>query len=164
METKVGIIGNKVIHVIRDTDPISLAAKELREHNIGALVVIDNNNKIVGIFTERDLIKVVADGRIDAKVSDYMTRNVIGVTEDTDIVDALEVMLDNGFRHLPILSKDGKITGLVSIRDLVKALLDPHVFQFKKEASEVKGSGYICPVCGIEIDEFGYCGCGTGSG
>ena len=164
MEIKVGTIGNKVVHVIKENDPISLAAKELKEHNMGALVVVDDSNKVVGIITERDLVRVVAEGKLDAKVSDYMTRNVIGVTEDTDVIDALEVMLDHGFRHLPILGKDGKITGIVSIRDLVRALLDPHVFQFKKEASEVKGTGYICPVCGMEIDEFGYCGCGTGSG
>ena len=164
MEAKVGIIGNKVVHVVKDTDPISVAAKELSEHNIGALIVIDNSEKVVGIITERDLVRVVADKKLDAKVSDYMTRNVLGVTEDTDIIDALEVMLEHGFRHLPILGKDGKIVGIVSIRDLVRSMLDPHVFQFRKEASEVKGTGYTCPVCGMEIDEYGYCGCGTGSG
>ena len=164
MDLSVGIVGNKVVHVIKENDSIRDAAKEMKEHNLGALVVIDDSGKVIGIITERDLVKVLADGRLDAKVKDYMTKDVIGVTEDTPVTDALEVMLDHGFRHLPILGKDGKIDGIVSIRDLSKALLDPHFFQFKKEAGEVKGSGYICPVCGVEIDEYGYCNCGTGSG
>ncbi len=165
MENKVGVLGNKVVHVVKEDDPITLAAKEMREHNIGALIVINNDGKVSGIVTERDLVRVVAEGNINAKVKDYMTRNIIGVTEDTDIYDALDTMLEHGFRHLPIVSsKDGRVIGIVSIRDLVRGLLDPHHFQFKKDFSEVKGTGYICPVCGMEIDEYGYCGCGTGSG
>ncbi|BFH72517.1 CBS domain-containing protein [Sulfurisphaera javensis] len=164
MDLTVGIIGNKVVHVIKENDSIKDAAEEMKKHNLGALVVIDETGKVTGIITERDLVKVVADGKIDAKVKDYMTKNVIGVTEETPVTDALDVMLDHGFRHLPIIGKDGKVIGIVSIRDLSKAILDPHFFQFKKGAEEVKGTGYICPVCGMEIDEYGYCGCGAGSG
>lgn len=163
MDLTIGIIGNKVVHVIKENDTVKSAAMEMKEHNLGALVVIDESEKVVGIITERDLVKVVADGKLDAKIKEYMSKEVLGVTEDTPITDALNVMLDHGFRHLPIVGRNGKIIGIVSIRDLSKALLDPHFFQFKKEAGEVKGSGYVCPVCGIEIDEYGYCGCGAGS-
>jgi len=164
MSLSIGNIGNKVVHVIKENDTIRDAAREMREHNLGSLIVIDDSGKVVGIITERDITKAMADGKIDAKVKDYMTKDVIGVTEDTPVTDALEIMLDHGFRHLPIVGKDGKVSGIVSIRDLSKALLDPHFFQFRKEVGEVKGTGYICPVCGAEIDEYGYCNCGTGSG
>ncbi|MEM0131008.1 MAG: CBS domain-containing protein [Saccharolobus sp.] len=63
-------------------------------------------------------------------------------------------MLDNGFRHLPIVNDKGKVSGIVSIRDLVKALTDSHYYQFGKELHEVKNSGIVCPVCGLEIDEM----------
>jgi len=164
MSTKVSQVATTKIHFVKDTDTVSFAAQEMKKFNLGSLLVLNSEQVVVGIITERDLVKVVADKNIDAKVSEYMTKDVKGVTEDTTVAEALNIMLENGFRHLPIIEKDGKVYGIVSIRDLAKAVLDPHFLQFGKEWTEVKGSGVICPVCNMEIDEYGYCGCGTGSG
>ncbi|MBW9140773.1 MAG: CBS domain-containing protein [Candidatus Aramenus sp.] len=165
MAVTVSQVSTKRVHVIKADDNILTAAQEMKKHNLGSLLVIDANDTVVGIITERDIVRAFADGKCDAKVSEYMTKDVKGVTDDTPVADALNIMLENGFRHLPIIDKKtGKLSGIVSIRDLVKGVLDPHFLQFGKEWTEVKGTGVVCPVCGIEIDEYGYCGCGTGSG
>lgn len=164
MATKVSQIATTKVYVVKPNVTIAEAAKEMKEHNLGSLVVIDSQNRVVGIITERDVVRAVSNRDIDSPVEKYMTKGVKGVTEDTSVTDALDVMLNNGFRHLPIIKSDGKLYGIVSIRDLARALLDVHTMQFGKPAEEVKGSGVVCPVCGMEIDEYGYCGCGTGSG
>jgi CBS domain-containing protein len=146
------------VKVIKSNDSLILAAREMRNHNIGSLLVLDENEKIVGIITERDIVKAFADGNFDAKVSDYMTRDVKGLRLDSDINTALKVMIDNGFRHLPIVSADNKeVYGIVSIRDLVRAIVNLDPIEPPKVMENV------CPVCGLEIDEYGYCGCGAGS-
>ncbi|MEM0373563.1 MAG: CBS domain-containing protein [Sulfolobaceae archaeon] len=155
---------SRPIHVIKENDDLVFAAKEMREHGIGSLLVINDEGKVVGIITERDLVRAFSDGKFNAKVKDYMTRDVKGIKEDAGVYDAVEVMLVNGFRHLPVLSSDGKeVKGIISIRDLVKAITELHYMQFGKEMTSIKSSGVVCPVCGLEIDEYGYCGCGTGS-
>lgn len=164
MTYKVSQIASTKILVIKPYDTIKTAASAMKENNVGSLVVIDDEDRIVGIITERDIIRAAANNDLESKVEKYMSRDVKGVTEDVQPSDALNIMLENGFRHLPIVKKDGKLYGIVSIRDIARALLDIHYLQFGKMAEEVKGTGVSCPVCGIEIDEYGYCGCGTGSG
>lgn len=165
MQLIVKNVMSKQIYTIKANATIRDAAEKMRKLNIGSLLVVEEDETtILGIISERDVLRAYADKKIYSKVEDYMTREVKGVKEDTSIIEALTIMLDNGFRHLPIVNDKGKVSGIVSIRDLVKALTDPHYYQFRKEFHEVKNSSIVCPVCGLEIDEYGYCGCGTGSG
>jgi len=79
-----------------------------------------------GIITERDLLRAIADG-VDfdvAKVSEYMASKAVTVTDRWHVVDAAGTMIDRGFRHLVVVDEDGKVTGIISIRDMVRALLD----------------------------------------
>lgn len=128
MSPTVSEIATKVVHVVKDTDSIVSAAAEMKNHNMGSMLVIDDKSQVVGIVTERDMVRALADKRIDGKVRDYMTSNVKGVTEDTTVEEAINIMIENGFRHLPVIGKDGKIAGIVSIRDLARALADSHFF------------------------------------
>ncbi|MCI4455651.1 MAG: CBS domain-containing protein [Sulfolobus sp.] len=164
MTLTVGQVATKVVHVVKSSDTIRFAAQEMVKHNIGALLVVDEKNVIVGIVTERDVTKALALGLENGLVKDIMTSSVLGVSENVNVTEALEVMLDHGFRHLPVVDKNGKAVGIVSIRDLASAVISPHEMRFRMSMEDVKGTSYICPVCGHEIDEFGYCGCGTGSG
>ncbi len=164
MGLTVAQVATKVVHVVRMEDSIKFAASEMVKHNIGALLVVDDKNVIRGIITERDIVRALSMGIENGKVKDVMTTTVLGVAENVDVSEALEVMLDHGFRHLPVVDKNGNAIGIVSIRDLAKAVISPHELRFRISMTDVKGTGYICPVCGHEIDEFGYCGCGTGSG
>lgn len=100
------------------------AGKILRDRSFGALPVLEEG-KLVGIITERDLaFKVLLDG-VDPKemlVCEYMTTDPAYVSPFTDILDCLNLMKDKKIRHVPVLDK-GRLVGLVSMRDLLYALL-----------------------------------------
>lgn len=98
------------------------AIKSLNEHNVGALLVIDNQD-LAGIITERDVLHATAQhgSKIDnLKVEDVMTKNLITCGENESIDKVMEMMTDNRIRHLPILEND-KLVGIISIGDVVKA-------------------------------------------
>lgn len=95
----------------------------LVERNIGS-VVVTRGERIVGILTERDVLRLTADRHRELhrlSVSETMTSDVITATPDHEIGHAMEVMTENRIRHLPILS-DGGLAGLLSIGDVVNAL------------------------------------------
>ena len=97
----------------------------MAEKGLGALVVFDQND-IVGIISERDYArKVILKGRHshDTKVRDIMTAPVYGVHLETTADECMALMTDKHIRHLPV-SKDGKLVGVISIGDVVKAIID----------------------------------------
>ena len=116
--------GSKVI----STQPhcmIKEAIRLLEVHNIGALVVLDKFEIIVGIITERDIIRYAAsdDPDFTIPVSQIMTRNVVvGVPQD-DINSVAFTMTEKRFRHLPVV-EDGELVGILSLGDVVKAQRD----------------------------------------
>ena len=104
------------------------AALLMNEHKIGALVVIDQN-EVVGIFTERDVLRrVVAERRDPAKltVAEVMTHDVVCCPSDADIDEARAIFMQRRIRHLPVLGDDGRLQGLISIGDLNAWQLDGH--------------------------------------
>lgn len=102
---------------------IGEAAARMAERGVGAVVVLDGE-RIAAILTERDVMKAVAAGRDgSAPVSAWMTRHPDTI-EPTDTTDhAASLMIHGGFRHLPVL-EDGRVVGIVSIRDLMRVALD----------------------------------------
>jgi CBS domain-containing protein len=99
------------------------AARVMAERHIGA-VLITNNGKLEGIFTERDVLnRVVAPGKDPevVKVGEVMTRNPDTVTPDATALDTLIRMQNKGYRHLPVVD-DGQLVGIVSVRDLFNAV------------------------------------------
>ncbi len=104
---------------------VRTAIAKLTEHRIGAMPVIENG-KLVGVFSERDVIKclhTVGEGALDHKVSEAMTSPAVTVTPDTPALNALSQMTKRRFRHLPVLDGD-RMVGFVSIGDLVKYRID----------------------------------------
>ena len=99
------------------------AAAAMAERGVGAVVVLDGES-IAAILTERDVMKAVAAGKDgSAAVTEWMTRNPDTI-EPSDTTDhAASLMIHGGFRHLPVV-EDGKVVGMVSIRDLMKVALD----------------------------------------
>ena len=111
---------------IRPDDTVEAAIRKLVDNKIGAMPVCDGKGNLIGIISERDLLKECAQRAksIDkTTIKDVMTRNVvIGIPED-DLDYVMDVMTQKGIRHLPIM--DGpKLEGMVSIRDVVDIQLE----------------------------------------
>jgi len=117
---------------------VSKAAELMAAKNVGAIMVIEDD-RLVGIFTERDVVfRVVARG-LDAqatRLADVMTRAPHTVDPDKSFGYALLVMQENGFRHLPVM-QDGKPIGIVSSR----SAMDPELEEFVYEANRRKHLG-----------------------
>lgn len=98
----------------------------LATHNIGALVVADNQ-KLVGIISERDLVRLAAqhENPLPLRVGDVMTRDVVVGAPNDDILAVAHTMTERRFRHLPILEGD-KLVGMISIGDVLKAQRDQY--------------------------------------
>ncbi|MCW6509118.1 CBS domain-containing protein [Lichenifustis flavocetrariae] len=97
-------------------------AETLDRRNIGAIIVVDAEEKVCGIVSERDIIRAVARNKLtvlDDPVSDHMTSRVETATEETSVLEAMERMTAGRFRHLPV-TKGNRLKGVVSIGDLVK--------------------------------------------
>ncbi|MCA9874012.1 MAG: CBS domain-containing protein [Anaerolineales bacterium] len=99
----------------------------LSQHNIGALVVVDESNHPIGILSERDIIREAASNEdvFGLQVADLMTRDVITGMPGDDTHSLAHTMTDRRFRHMPIVD-DGKLIGIVSIGDILKAERDQY--------------------------------------
>ncbi len=120
-----------VVYTIRDTARLKDAVKIFNEKHIGALMVVNEEEDIQGIVTERDILKKLAktEGEVkDMNVKFVMTPrgDLIVGTPDDEIEYLMKVMTTNRIRHIPIVGGENecKLLGVVSIRDIVKILLD----------------------------------------
>ena len=114
---------------------VSDAAQLMREHHIGAVLVVDTSGKLAGIFTERDaLFRVVAEGR-DVKttrLADVMTRNPQTVKPDQPFAVALQMMYGGKFRHVPVV-ENGMPVGIISARDALGPELEAFVYELLRQ-------------------------------
>ena len=115
----------KTIFTIRPESTVLEAITLMADKGIGALVVTQDE-KVVGIFSERDYTRKVMLMERTSKettVSEIMTAKVLTVTKSTSVEDCLDLMTDRHLRHLPVVENE-KLVGLISIGDLVKAVMD----------------------------------------
>ncbi len=113
------------IVAVRHDETLSEAAKRMRARRVGsALVSPQPRGEGFGIITERDLLRAMVEGVDPGKtpVSAYMTSDAVAITSEWHVVDAARTMMERGFRHLVVADK-GRLVGVLSIRDMVKALL-----------------------------------------
>ena len=116
--------GRDVISVTPDSIVIE-ALTLMAERNIGAILVLEKSGDIAGILSERDFArKIIVKGRAcdTSKVKDIMTSKIICAEPTTSLVECMNLMTSNRFRHLPI-KENGKVVGVISIGDVVKALI-----------------------------------------
>ena len=116
----VGEIMTSDVLTVEPADTIGETAQKMVERGVSSAVVSDYGT-LIGIVTERDLTRAVA-GRVhtsEARVREWMTADPITLAPDATAEEAAKIMLDNGFRHVPIVD-EGRAVGIVSIRDVAR--------------------------------------------
>lgn len=119
---------------------VSEAARLMRQKQVGAVMVVEEG-KLIGVFTERDaLFRVVAEGR-DAqttRLAEVMTRNPRTIHPDKPFSDALHIMYEGGFRHVPVM-EEGRPLGMISARDALGPELEDFVYELlrREQAQDI---------------------------
>jgi CBS domain-containing protein len=128
--------GTQVFSVGAEED-VGAVARSLAQHRIGAVLVRDAAGDVLGIVSERDIVRGLAtqgEAALRMTAGQLMTRVLHTVTPRTHVVQALSMMTDRRVRHLPVLEDDGRLVGMVSIGDLVKA----RIAEAEHEAEELR--------------------------
>ncbi|HRD66478.1 MAG TPA: CBS domain-containing protein [Candidatus Competibacter sp.] len=119
--------------IVPEASTVASAIRTMNQHRVGSVMVQGPGGEPIGILTERDMIRLYAEGESDFEtmlVKDWMTTEMtIGKPSDT-VSEVLAIMTVKRFRHLPVVD-DGKMVGVVSIGDLVKAKLEETAFEAK---------------------------------
>jgi len=131
--------GNQIFSVTPGTTVYD-TLKLMADKNIGAVLVLDEG-KLVGIMSERDYArKVVLKGKFSKEipVHEIMSSNVIFIDPDQTIINTKAVMIQKRIRHLPVM-EDDKLVGIISIGDVVNAVLEENSFMIDQLATYIKG-------------------------
>jgi CBS domain-containing protein len=118
MRTIREIIRNQRLLMLPPDASVRVAARAMTEHGVGSVMVVEHDT-LVGILTERDCVGRVLAAGVDPDTTEIravMTRNVVTITPDRPLVNALHRMHDSGFRHMPVV-ENGRPVGMVSVRD-----------------------------------------------
>ena len=116
---------NRKILTISKDQNVRQALILMSENNIGAIIIVDNNDFPIGIFSERDYArKIVLKGKSskDTLLDEVMTKELITVTKNYKIDQCMKIMNEKGIRHLPVL-ENKKIVEIISIRDVLKIMM-----------------------------------------
>jgi CBS domain-containing protein len=127
------VTNRKLADIVKDQNPLLLAGHEtvqqaccrMWERRSGSVLVVDDQQRLTGIFTGRDAVRALAEGKNAeiATLAQAMTPNPVTLTPDSRAIDALREMSNRGFRHLPIV-ESGKIWGVVSRNDFMGMEID----------------------------------------
>ncbi len=127
MKTAGEIVRNKNLYFVKSGATVFEVAKLMAEKNIGAVPVLSEDGKLLGIFSERDLLKRVIAKDLnpkEVKVDDVMTHEIMLALDDESYEECLAKMKKVGIRHLPVVDKNNNLLGILSIRDLMDISLD----------------------------------------
>jgi len=103
------------------------AIRRMLDHHVGAVGIVDKEGRVAGIFTERDVLRKLSLANLNPEttpVRDLMTTPVEMATEETGPGEAMAIMVERHFRHLPVADNDGKLLGILSIRNLLEWRID----------------------------------------
>lgn len=127
--------------VVAPGDTVFHALEVMAKHDVGAVLVLDGE-ALVGIFSERDYArKIILHGKAsrDTPVREIMSDRVAYVSPKATVDECMALMTEKHFRHLPVLDDEGKLLGVVSIGDLVKATISSQQFLIEQLESYISG-------------------------
>lgn len=132
-----------IVWSVAVTDTVLQALQVMANADTGAVLVSDGDH-YVGIFTERDYAR---EGELkglcakDTKIKDVMTQTMVSVKPETTMQECMELMVKYGIRHLPVVSK-ARVVGMVSIRDVVRAVTEDNQSTINELENYIQGTGY----------------------
>jgi len=119
---RVGELIKREPKAVSPSTSIRDAVQIMYRENIGSVVVTDPEGRVLGIFTERDLVRVVAEGvSLESSIAGVMTRDPFVVFEDEPVSRAVVIMAERRIRHLPVVNRRGLLVGMVTARDITES-------------------------------------------
>ncbi len=112
----------KKVHVIKVGSKVALARLKMMRHGVGGLPVIDKNNVVIGMITQRDIALAGSDVS-HLQVEDLMTADLIKGNEKTTLKEIVEAMIKTGIQRIPIVDKKGRLVGLVTQTSVIKGAI-----------------------------------------
>lgn len=136
------LLGRKgyAVHTIRPEATVFEALERMAEHDVGALVVVEDGD-VVGLVSERDYArKVILKGRLskDTPVAEIMSQHVFSVISKETIPACMALMTDHRIRHLPVI-ENGQLAGIISIGDVVKTIIEDQRFTIEQLETYIHG-------------------------
>ena len=133
---RIGDVMSMRVVTVSPDDSVQVAIGRMLEENVGSVAVCAQN-ELVGIFTERDVLRMAGEGAGfgEARVGDVMTRAPVTVSPDDDVLAAARLMGERRIRHLPVVEA-GNVLGLVGIRDVMRTLLERIFREHDSEARD----------------------------
>lgn len=128
-----------------ETATVKEAVAAMSEKNYGSVIIVDDDEKVIGVVTERDVMKKLVNTDRDAastKLSEIMTRNPRLAKETDDVVDWLRIMSNERFRRLPVVDADGRIKAVFTQGDFVSYTWPDLVYQARQLAKASFGKNY----------------------
>ncbi|MFB6171638.1 MAG: CBS domain-containing protein [Haloarculaceae archaeon] len=120
----VGRVMSTNTHTVAPDTLVADAADEMRDNDVGSVMVVDGENELCGILTATDFVHIVAESQPKAEttVERYMTTDVVTTTVQTPIRHAADAMMEHGFHHLPVVDDREGVVGMLSTADLTAYL------------------------------------------
>ena len=117
-------ISKRVCFTLSETDTVKITSQKLHENKVGCMPVLNKNNKVIGIISERDLSQFIYSERfnVNLSVTEIMSKNLITCDLNTSVTELMKTMTENKVRHILIM-EENKLEGVVSIGDVVNHLI-----------------------------------------
>ena len=118
-------ISKRDCFTLRETDTVKITSQKLHENKVGCMPVLNKNNKVIGIISERDLSQFIYSERfnVNLSVTEIMSKNLITCDLNTSVTELMKTMTENKVRHILIM-EENKLEGVVSIGDVVNHLIE----------------------------------------
>ncbi len=129
LDHELGTVPRRPALIVAPADCVADVIHRMNEQSVGCALVVDDHGALVGIFTERDVLKKVATGAMNTRqvpVRDVMTPEPDALPADASVAFALNRMSVEGYRHIPLLDRNGGPIGVVAMRDIICWLVDQH--------------------------------------